>query len=341
MVLALGAAASSAEEGPWPIVALSFEGDSADRTAFTRSLGELLKRLDVELTPRVTDAPLPKNRVIAEISADWTSPTEATVTIVDAQQRVVLVRRLARSGSAQLVIEAAAHISHSVIEELISPSAVPPPLVTVVEVSTPQALPAAVETAGPLGVELSGFFGGRAQAPTAPIALGGGVALDVTLTNWRLKPGLLFSGEYQAPSQPGTSGVGFVRLNVQSVVLRLGPKLTLAHGETWRIDTGAAGGADVFITRPSADHEPPGGFRSRVDVSAMITGLIGGHLAVARTADVWLALTIDVDLIPRRFRTTEGTVLFEPWPVRPALMLGFSFSAAGAEPYASRAGGGS
>ena len=142
MSLALWACVASLAAAPRPIVALTFIGDEADRGAFTGSLSELLMRLDVDLGLRQTDAPLPKDRLLAIITADWSEPAEVTVTIHDSLERVVLLRRLSRAGSASVVIEAATHIIQSVIEELANPAVKlsSPPLATA-RVPLPSALP--------------------------------------------------------------------------------------------------------------------------------------------------------------------------------------------------------
>jgi hypothetical protein len=318
------------------IVALTFVGDREDRVAFTRSLNELLLRLNVDLAPRITDAPLPRDRLVAEVGADWSVPTEATITIVDAEQRVVLVRRLSRGGSAQVVIEAAAHITQSVIEELVSPSVVRHPLAAD-EVSPPPSLTATMKEPGLIGVEIAGFFGGRAQGSSAPVGFGGGITAEVSLSTWELRPAIWLSGAYQAPlharGRPPSESVDF---SVQSLALRIGPKITAYSGRSFRLDTGLGAGSDVFFTTVHVGNQSSDR-ATRTEATGVLTALVSAHFAVARSADVWLGLTVDLDLRPRKY-VIGGEPLFEAFPVRPALMLGFSFSAAGAEPYEARLG---
>ena len=72
MILALWAClAALGADAPRPIVAVTFVGDEEDRSAFTASLSELLMRLDVDLAIRQTDAPLPKDALLAIVAADW------------------------------------------------------------------------------------------------------------------------------------------------------------------------------------------------------------------------------------------------------------------------------
>jgi hypothetical protein len=71
----------------------------------------------------------------------------------------------------------------------------------------------------------------------------------------------------------------------------------------------------------------------------MLGALAMVRFGVARTADVFLAMTGDVDLAPHRYVLVRGSrteQVFEPWRVRPALAFGFTFDVAGPALYAER-----
>jgi hypothetical protein len=76
--------------------------------------------------------------------------------------------------------------------------------------------------------------------------------------------------------------------------------------------------------------------RPRLDAAPVLSAAFSARLSVGRASAVYAALSADVDLAPRRFVADVAgvrTALYEPWRVRPALVLGFSWSAAGPAPW--------
>jgi hypothetical protein len=327
VLLVLGAAAADASGRP--LVGLTFVGPPGDRAGFSRSLRELLQRLEVDLVAPETDAPLPKDRLIAIVTADWSATSEATITVVDARQRVVLVRRLTRTGSAPMVIEAAVHITHSVIEELLAAREVAPVAPPRVTAPSP---PASEEVSGAT-LALGAFLAGRGFGPGSSVAIGGGLNAALSLSQGRWRPSIGLQASYQAPFEIRSD---WIQLSVQTISLRLGPAFALLRGSSWRVDLGLEAGADLFVTAPHSSELPPDRVgRPQLVAAPVLSGLIAGHLALARTVDLWLAVDVDVDLAPRRFVAELGPVkqeLFSPWRVRPGMLLGFSFSAIGESP---------
>jgi hypothetical protein len=332
------AAVASAEPAR---VSLSTLGDAPRVEKFTASLRELISRQSVALEVRHIDAG--EEPAFAAVQADFSLPTECTLTIIDAKGRIVLLRRLEQTDTADLLAEAAAHIVYGVVDELLN---IPPPRQANVPPSMPPMLeagltptpPAPEKPQGPWGLELGAFFAGR---ELGQISAGGGLEVSVTHRFGRFHPGLLLLGTYQAPLEIRDS---FVTLQLQQVSPRLAVTLDLFHGRSARLDLGLGGGADVFLvsswptnlTQQNAPPRPP-------FVSPVLTGLATGRIAVARSVDVYLGITVDVDLRPPSFTEHRdiGTIsVLDPWVVRPSLVIGFSFSALGAEPYAGRIGGG-
>lgn len=344
-------AASLGADGPRPIVALTFVGEEDDRIAFAGSLSELLMRLDVDVALRQTDAPLPKDALLAIVTADWSDPAAVTVNIQDAQSHVVLVRRLTRGASASVVIEAATHIVQSVIEELANPTAP--------KLSAPPVLSAAVVMPRPLepqrpkegmALSLAGFAGARlfgvgaGGPPNGPpqgpaVGAGGGLRLELAWAGGRWRPSAWLLAQAQAPFE---IRVPDFDVTIQTVPWRLGLGLDALHGDSWRFAVGLGGGGDVFHTTPSSRTLPESRVRAqRIDVSPIITGHAALHFALGRSTDVFLAFNLDVDFTRPRWISTAGTQrnsVFAPWPVRPALLLGFSFSPVGPEPYVAGIG---
>jgi hypothetical protein len=343
--LACGATATA--QAPRPIVALTFIGNEADRAAFTGSLSELLMRIEIDLGVRETDAPLPKDRLIAIVTADWTEARDVAVQILDAQQKVVLVRRLSRAGSASVTIEAAVHIVQSVIEELAQPTVgqlSPPPALAATVAAPPKVIapvePPAEPTSG-FSLEVAGFAGGRGYGSSGPpVSPGAGLKIGVTLAGGRWRPSAWVLAEYQAPIDIHPE---LFDLTVQAIPLRGGIGITAIGQTSWRLDLGLAGGADLFVTTGRSGVLPPINVRRPpLTASPIITGLVALHIAVAHSADVWLGVSLDVDVAPHRWVASIGperAPVFAPWTVRPAVQLGFSFAAFGPEPFSSRLGG--
>ncbi len=333
-------------EAPRPIVAMTFVGPEDDRGAFTASLSELLMRLDVDLAIRQTDAPLPKDALLAIVTADWSDALAVTVNIQDADGHVVLVRRLARGNSPSVVIEAATHIVQSVIEELAHPTAPrlsAPPVLSAAVVLPKPLEPERRETNG-LALSLAGFAGARLFGVGPPqgasVAPGGGLRLEVTWAggSWRPSAFLLVQG--QAPFEIKAPEFD---LSIQTVPFRLGLGLAAFGGDSWRFNVGLGAGGDVFITTPSSRSLPDNRVKpQRVDVSAIITGHAAIHFALGRSTDLFLAFNLDVDPSRPRWVAGQGggppVTVFNPWPVRPGLLLGFSFTPVGPEPYAAGIG---
>src|SRR5947207_1768002 len=153
------------------------DGEPAVKDAFESSLRELLGRLDLSLN-RYGD---PDAATLAAVKADFTDPSECSLTVIDNLGRTVLLRRMPRAGTVALDAEAAAHVVHSVIEEL---SRVVPPRQPTTSMEAPPLVttPAVVEEMREgSGVNLGAFFGGRTYSATAPFVVGGGIAVSVRL----------------------------------------------------------------------------------------------------------------------------------------------------------------
>jgi len=235
-----------------------------------------------------------------------------------------------------------------VIEELAHPTVplTPPPVVAI----PLRPIPATVDAQAPapraapqtgIALEIAGFAGARGYGSSGPpVSPGGGLRLGVALAGGRWRPTLWVSGEYQAPFELQDP---LFHLKIDAVPLRAGAGLTALAGDAWRLEVGLGAGADLFFTNPSPGQVPEARLRRPpVVASPVISALAALHVAVARSADVWLAFALDADLTPRRWVVVSGPVrelVFAPWQVRPAVQLGFSFGALGPAPYVSRLGG--
>jgi hypothetical protein len=141
-------------------------------------------------------------------------------------------------------------------------------------------------------------------------------------------------GEYQAPFEIHHP---LMDLSIQAVPIRAGIGVTAINGGTFRLDLAVGSGVDLFVTTPRTRLPEARLAQQRPFGSPIVTGRIALHLAVARSADVWLAFSLDADLTPRRWvfaagPNNEPQPVYVPWQFRPALQLGFSFAALGPGP---------
>jgi hypothetical protein len=320
-------------------VSLSTLGDASRVEKFTASLRELVSRQSVALEVRHVDAG--EEPAFAAVQADFSSPTECTLTVIDAKGRIVLLRRIDQTDTADLLAEAAAHVVYGVVDELLNippprQANVPPSMPPMLEAGVAAAAPVAPKPEGPWGLEVGAYFAGR---ELGLVSAGGGVEVALTRRIGRFRPGLMLLGTYQAPLEV----TGFlVTLQLQQVSPRLAVTLDILHGRTARLDIGLGGGADVFLVSSIPHDLPPEQAPPRPPfISPVLTALAVGRVAVARSVDVYLGFTLDVDLRPPSFSTYQNmqpTSVLDPWVLRPSLVVGFSFSALGVDPYSGRIG---
>jgi hypothetical protein len=289
-------------------VTVSTTGDADMKSAFEASLRELLSRLDVALG----DSSRP---TVAAVDADF-SEAECRLTVIDALGRTVLMRRMPRAGSISLDAEAAAHVVHSVVEELVTqrPSA---PLKR-----PSDELPPAIETPVPvaeknLGLQLGAFFGERTFAGTAPIVVGGGAGVTLTGNFGSFRPSFGLRAEYHAP----VDTVEAVVLRVQTISLRGIFGLELFRRDRFRIDAGLGAGTDIFVATFPV-HDVANEYPATV-ASPVLTLEARAHFSFA-----YVGLSVDADLRPPRFvLMTPGRPepIFSLWRMRPSIVLGVSF----------------
>ena len=338
----LGAVPARADEARGGEVALAFEGAEEHRVAFSASLAELLSRLGLGLAAAGAPGSL------ATVAVDWTSPSEGVLTVSEPSGRVVLLRRLPRTEKPAVGLEAAAHIAQAVVEELREQARRKPFKVAQSQApGAPGDAPvAALEASsagdgraeqGRVALDVGAFVAGRLFGGDAPVAFGFGLTTAVALGTVRFRPALWLHVGYHAPFENSND---WAQLTTHALAFRLVPKAGLFGGDNWRLDAGLGGGADLFISRVRSSVLPPQLLGPpRADAAPILTALVAGHLGVARSADLSLSFTLDVDLAPRRFVVNVGgspEELFNPWRVRPALLLGFSLSPVGPDPYRGR-----
>lgn len=316
-------------------VTLVTAGDAARAGAFTTSLRELLGRLEVSIDG--TDGP-----AIAAVEADFSDPY-VQLTIVDGTGRQVLMRRMPPAATTALQAEAAAHVVHAIVEELLAtPAPPPPPEPEPPEPARPPLVETRVEPAPApkapddrrFGIDLGGFFGGKALGGP-PINAGGGLELAFSYRVGRFRPALHLKGGYDAAFGVESP---WLDLRVSNVPFRALLSLDFLRGDAWCVEGGFGAGVDLFVTAPQSMNLPVNRLRPTIGPAPVLSALVAGRVALGGAVDLHLAVAADVDLRPPRFITDDREIVFQPWRVRPSLVLGFSFNVLGPDPYRGRIG---
>ena len=336
MCALLAALGAEAREAPPRDVFLTVKGTELERKHFTDSFGELIGRLGQKLQAE-------RSFPLATVEADFSEASEVMLTVTNSDGKVVLLRRLPRTEKPAVAIEAAAHVAHSVIEELLAverraplkpegPPPAPDPVLTVAKPRPPG------RDHDPVGLELGGFANTRIWGGGAPFTVGFGLQLELALAVLRARPALALSVGYQPPFEVSND---YASMLVHAVPLRLMAQLTPLRGDNARLDAALGGGADVFITATRTALVPPNtAVLPQGTAAPVLTAQLTGRFGLVRSADLWLGVMVDVDLAPRNFVIAVGNgteQLYQSWRVRPSIMLGFSLAPIGKEPYAGRA----
>jgi hypothetical protein len=319
-VLSLGAWAASGEE-PLP-VQLRAEGPPRERALLEASLRELLSRAQLTLEPP-SDRP-----ALARVEVRLGDP-DCAVSVVDRAGAVVVSRQLPRSPSQAVTLEAVATVVHAAVVELaeqerhpLGRRVLPPPLLPVEPLGE----------APPLArVDVGAFLTGRAFGAPALAVFGGGLWAGVRLTShgpWA--PRLALHASWTGPFDvDGT----YLQLSVQAISLRLLGGVRLTLGPTLSVEGSVGAGVDAFALEGRSSALPPQAFEhSRLEASPVVGAVLGVRLVLSGPTALLLGLSVDVDLLPRRYVTVVGgdtEVLFEAWRVRPGLVAGFTFELGG------------
>lgn len=319
-VLSLGAWAASGEE-PLP-VQLRAEGPPRERAILEASLKELLSRAQLVLEPP-SDRP-----ALARVEVRLGDP-DCAVSIVDRAGAVVVSRQLPRSPSPAVTLEAVATVVHAAVVELaeqerhpLGRRVLPPPLLP----AEPPAGPPPVAR-----VDLGAFLLVRSVGTEAVTVFGGGLWAGVRLQSrgaWA--PRLALHASWSGPFDvDGT----YLQASIQTVSFRLLGGVRLTLGPTLSVEGSLGAGVDAFIVDGRSNSLPSAAFdHSRLEASPMVGALVGVRLVLSGPTALLLGVSVDVDLLPRRYVTVVGgdtDVLFEAWRVRPGLVAGFTFELGG------------
>jgi hypothetical protein len=330
-----------------------------DVDSLVDTIRELVGRLGLTLTPHVakaaTDvAPATSARVTVEI--DFTAPGEIVLSVRSDAAHAAGRRRIARDGSASVVREEVADAVSSMVQaqlmsdevpdagpvpsETAEPPPPPPPPPPPTREQVPEA-PPAPPAPRTFAIDLTTFAGVGPFAGNATVVgrLGGGIVLA---SRRGLRPSLALTGEGSLPFESSADAV-VAHTTVESV--RAVAAIEILRSHSWlAIDVGVGFGFDlvsVDSTSPLANAMT----YSPAKTDWMAGASIAANLALATGVVLTLTALGDVDLVAsHRYVVQNGTgpgaiqdsLLFTPWSVRPAAMLGFTFTTFGDARFASR-----
>jgi hypothetical protein len=325
VVLLVGVNVAAAEAPK--LVLLEAVGSQSDVDSLKTSFEEWLRPMQLELK-MVPSLPTPEQQPsFARVRVVWTDDF-CIVEVFRGAGELTRRKSLSRTAAPLLVSESAALIAQAGVQELSieeakQQSSLTPPPVIAAEVKAKE--PSAAPDSG-LQLGLAAFVQGRSYDATAPFVFGGGAELHGSLGSpgaWRPKASLLFS--YQGPV---TRQSDFVNFQLQALSIRLLPGIARTVG-SFEFEAGAGGGFDVLIANTNSG-EIPREFitRTRTDVAPFFSAALGARWHPSASSAIFVRALVDFDPARRRYRSTiagETTTVLEPWGVRPAVQLGFSF----------------
>jgi hypothetical protein len=332
---------------PRKLVRVVIAADETQAGALEGTLRSMLARLDLVLETKraervelddATALAVPSEDALVTAWVDLRGVAHATVVLVDGAGHVVERRVVPTEGSAAIAIEGVAQIVYASSEDVVIHR--PHPHVELPAISIEAPAPEKHESPTPIVPRQSRVLfdaGAFASATTfgdaAPVVVGGGLSVTVAAGRSSLHPSLRASVSVAVPFD--VSGP-LVALDANVLSARLAPAIRVAGGSSWSVDAAIEGGADVMWISPHGTGLPATNVKDATTSASPIMGaLVALHVRAGARASFMLALAGDVDLAPRRFVIHDGPnvdVAFQPWPVRPALVLGFDWLAAGERP---------
>lgn len=339
------------------VVELNVTGAQDDVTVLDATIRELLGRLQLVVT---RGPALDGTTVLARVKVEMTSVGGARVEVVDARDgHVVMQRTVPKEGSASITREAIAHAVQSAVEAQLldaeTPAAEPPATAPTPEPEPPPApapvTPAPLEQSAAeptkdvvverpasrstmaLDVATFGGFGPMARGSGIVPRVGAGVTLA---SRSGLRPALTLLGAYALPFQNDTT---FVSSRASFVSVRALPSVQVVGFSQVAIDLSAGGGFDILSVQPTSSVLPAsalGDNSTRID--PMLTSMLTARIGIVPGVVLLASAGIDVDLSTRAYVVDVGgarTDVLSPWRVRPAILIGFAFTAFGAAAFSA------
>lgn len=307
-------------------VQLEAQGAVEDVDALRASLEDWLRTMQLQLkvVPQLDDAP-----AFARVRVVW-APAECVVEVFRGKDGALRRKKsVPRAGAPLLVTESAALVAQAGVQELAIEEKERAPLPVEVAPPVVQAeVPSPVQPGSSFGLTLGASVLGRSYDAQAPFVFGGGAEVSASFGGSAWRPSATLLANYQGPV---SRDAALVSLQVQTVSVRL-----LAGVErdfsALGVFGGLGGGFDVLIANVRSTQVPRDLLHPRTDAAPFFTAGLGVRWRPSESSALFLRVLVDVDPARRRYRSEisgETTTLLEPWTVRPAVQLGFTFDVVG------------
>jgi len=326
------------------------------------TIRELVRRLGLGLVPHTVTAGVSAGDASADAGTSPPAGLAVSVDLASRHEVVVIVRNgpievrrtIPRDASPAIVREEISEAVRSAVESQLladetprpptpAPPASPPPVAPIVVTESPSPSPSpSPSSSRGLAVDLTTLAGagGIADGPGPVPHVGGGFVVG-SRHKWR--PSVSVTGEYVFDTS--YSRVPSVTSHASLVSLRALPALEVVHGSWIALDIGAGAGIDMIAVNASTSGAAIGSTTIKaLPVPSKVDPVLTARATVYVALAPGVALTVvaggDVDLAtPRHYFIVDGAQdpdVFVPWRVRPVVLAGFTFTAAGSGLFAAR-----
>jgi hypothetical protein len=320
-------------------------GDVTD--ALMGTIRELLGRLGLGIEPHVVAAGSPAVAPAEPppglgVWIDLTSRDEA-VTVVR-RGRTEVRRTIPRDSTPAIVREEIGEAVRSGVEAQLlvdaTESAPPPPVAPALPPPAPVVREAPAPAAGSnrwFALDLTILAGGGLVSSNSGLVprVEGGVVIG---SRRRLRPSVTVTAAYSTPFDATNTIHQNVTARAAVVALRAVPAIEVAHASWLAVNVGVGGGVDIISVTPTSKDASIDAVPSVADrVDPILTAEASLYLALAPSVAFTIIVGADVDFVPPVYAIDPlGEDVLKPWPVRPLVLAGFTFTAVGRELFLAR-----
>ena len=322
-------------------------GGKGETGALVDTMRELLGRLGLVLDVRTVAQPddaraPPRGSVAARVEIDLRSDKDTTI-VAFGKDGIPHRRTLRRDPSLSIAREELAHAIQTVVCASLVADAVPPEAPNAQPHDPPRGDTAVAPTGlsapapkierdallakvrSPLAVDVNMLAGGGGFGDNAGAVMrvGAGAAL---VYRHGLSPSLGIDVHYVAPFDVSSPRV---TANASDLMFRGMAGATFFRNTWFALHAGIGGGADVLMVNARSAVLDTVNKSVPTFVDPILSSMVGADIGVVRNVSLTLRFVVDVDLASNRYLLDHGTsqeVIFSPWNVRPALLLGFNFT---------------
>jgi hypothetical protein len=356
-----------------PVVELVIVGGGTEALAVIGAVSELLGGIGVAAEAHAVATPadvlgITRGSAVARVQVDLRDPDQAEI-VTEGRGQPPSRRTLHRDRSVSVAREEIAQAIESAVQAQLmgeqrgeaptpidagaaAPVDSPGPPAPSTSTPAPPAMPAdpplvqppvlvaaehppASAPVSPLALDVAALAGaGWFTGSTGPVADVGG---DVSL-QWRRgwRPSLSLAVRALLPFDASAEAV---TAHTSALATRALVGLELVRARWVSLTAGGGGGADVLWVQPQSPSLAPSVLGpSTTNLDPIITAFVATHVALAGSVSLTLVLTGDVDLAPTQFLVAQGgsrEAALAPWPVRPTLLAGFTFTTFGEPDFVS------